>query len=59
MHRGHIEKSERTTKPSRDAAILSLPETEKLSEALKKLEKGVSGKKLILYPWEDADKTEL
>jgi NADPH:quinone reductase-like Zn-dependent oxidoreductase len=27
--------------------------------ALKKLEKGVSGRKLVLYPWEDAEKTEL
>jgi NADPH:quinone reductase-like Zn-dependent oxidoreductase len=30
-----------------------------VDEALRKLEKGVSGRKLILYPWEDADKTEL
>jgi NADPH:quinone reductase-like Zn-dependent oxidoreductase len=30
-----------------------------VNEALKKLEKGVSGRKLVLYPWEDAEKTEL
>jgi NADPH:quinone reductase-like Zn-dependent oxidoreductase len=30
-----------------------------VAEALRKLEKGVSGRKLILYPWEDADKSEL
>jgi NADPH:quinone reductase-like Zn-dependent oxidoreductase len=30
-----------------------------VNEALLKLEKGVSGRKLILYPWEDAEKTEL
>jgi NADPH:quinone reductase-like Zn-dependent oxidoreductase len=30
-----------------------------VDEALRRLEKGVSGQKLIVYPWEDADKSEL
>jgi NADPH:quinone reductase-like Zn-dependent oxidoreductase len=30
-----------------------------VDEALRRLEKGVSGQKLVLYPWEDADKSEL
>jgi NADPH:quinone reductase-like Zn-dependent oxidoreductase len=30
-----------------------------VDEALKKLQKGVSARKLVLYPWEDAEKTEL